>query len=471
MKMIQKEKIDLAHIVSLFKEISGDQYVLTDPDDLYHYERDQTLNLNFNFDILIKPASAQEISNIVQLCNQYSLPITPRGGGTGVTGGALPLEAGVVLSLERLNKIIEINKTDSYVLAESGVITADLCESVEEHGLYFPIRPTSSFSSFIGGNVAENSGSINSCKYGTTSRYVLNLEVVLPSGEIIWTGANVSKNVTGLNLTQLFVGSEGILGIVTKIVYQLLPKPKSEVMLLAGFKSLEDACHAILEIKGSSVFPSGVELISLNAIQLTTAYMEKKLPLTDPDIQAQLLISLQELSDAEMEHSLLTTSAILEKYTERDVLVAETLPEKKAIAELRVNIGNALTADHKYYRDIDACVPVSALCDYVWGVEQICMESNIEVISFGHAIDGNLHTNLVFDKKSGLVDPLILNEVLTRIYRFAISKGGVISGEHGIGFLQKEFLPLQLSNSELNLMISIKNLIDPNGIMNPGKIF
>jgi len=460
----------LQKIVEIFKDICGDKYVYTDKEVLQAYGSDQTLDFHFPFDILVKPASPEDISSILKVCNDYFLPITPRGGGSGVTGGALPVKGGVVLSLERLNKIIEIDNVGGYVIAESGVITADLCEYVEYHDLYFPVFPSSGAYSFIGGNVAENAGSINSCKYGTTSNYVLNLEVVLPSGEIIWTGANVLKNATGLNLTPLFIGSEGILGVITKVVFKLLPKPRHEITILVGFKTLEEACDAIIDIKKSTVFPSGVELICLNAIKLTSDYLEEDSPLVLRNLEAHLLISLHEVSMIETSYALEIMTSIIEKYTQEDILVAQTDAEKMKINKLRLNIGNALVSNGKNYRDVDVCVPLSILLQYIRKVESICKEHSVNLVCFGHALDGNLHTNLVFNHGGYSSDEITIKKILKEIYQYAISKGGVISGEHGIGMLQIDFMTLQFSPAHLALLQSIKRLFDPNRIMNPGKI-
>ena len=455
-------------VIDELTTICGNQFVLTDEDDLYSYERDETLNLCFPFDILVKPSNTEEIAAIVKLCNQHKIPITPRGGGSGVTGGALPVNGGVVLSLERFNQIIDINTIDDYVIAEAGVITADLCDAVEQLDLYFPIAPSSSAYSFIGGNVAENAGSIYSCKYGTLAQYVLNLEVVLPNGEIIWTGANVSKNSTGLNLTSLFVGSEGILGIITKVVYKLLPKPKHSATLLAAFESLEDACNAVIAIKQSNVLPAAVELVCENALHITANYLQKSFPLLTENIKAHLLVELQDKTESALIHSINAVASILEEHTSEDILTASTSLEKEKLWKLRLNIGEALTHDGKMYRDIDACVPLSVLYDYIREVELICKQYNVSVACFGHALDGNLHTMLMIGDATDEKD---INNAAYEIYSYAIAKGGVISGEHGIGLLQKEFMPMQFSKAYLQLMQNIKHLFDPNGILNPGKIF
>lgn len=466
--IIDNLAISLQPLIDELTTICGHQYVFTDKDDLYSYERDETLNLCFPFDILAKPSNTEEIAAIVRVCNTYKIPITPRGGGSGVTGGALPVNRGVLLSLERLNKIIEINTIDSYVIAEAGVITADLCNAVEQAEYYFPVPPSSSTYSFVGGNVAENAGSIYSCKYGTTAQYVLNLEVVLPTGEIIWTGANVLKNSTGLNLTQLFVGSEGVLGIITKIVYKLLHKPMHSISLLTAFEHLEDACNAVIAIKQSGVLPCAVELIYANALHITAAYLNESLPLVKENIKAHLLVELQDSAESTLIHSMNEVASILEAYTAEDILTASTALEKEKLWKLRFSIGNALTYDNNRYRDIDTCVPLSLLYDYIIKVEAVCKYYNISVACFGHALDGNLHTMLMIDAD---IEESNINNALYEIYSYAIAKGGVISGEHGIGLLQKEFMPMQFSKTYLQLMQNIKHLFDPNGILNPGKIF
>lgn len=464
-----KKVIENNNIITLLEEIVGEKYVSQNK-DLYDYGKDQTLDLHFDFDILIKPATPNEISRIVKICNKYRIPITPRGGGSGVTGGALPVNGGVVLSTERLNKILEINKIENYVITESGVVTDDLLSFVENNNLFLPVYPSSSSYSFTGGNVAENAGSVSSCKYGTTSQYILNLELVIPNGDIIWTGANVSKNVSGLNITQLFIGSEGILGIITKIVYKLITKPKHEVMLLTGFKSLQLACQTVIAIKQSEVKPAAVELICANAIELTKKYLNEDLLLKGKDINTHLLISLKEDHKSILDNWLDDLNIIIGNYTDENILIAETNSEKHKLSKLRFNIGNAMTMQGQKYRDIDACVPLSLMYDYIKKVEAICKSNCIKMVCFGHALDGNLHTMLIFDNKQS-TNETKTKKVIFAIYKYVTSIGGVISGEHGIGLIQKDFMKMQHSKSHMKLLKKIKRLMDENNIMNPGKMF
>ncbi|WP_432328241.1 FAD-binding oxidoreductase [Mucilaginibacter sp. P25] len=448
-------------------EICGRDFVFTDKDSLHPYSKDQTLDLSHSFDILLKPGSAEEISKILVLCNHLKVPVTPRGGGSGVTGGAIPVNGGIVLSLERLNKIIEINANDLIVIAESGVITQDLCVAAEQMDLFFPVPPSSRSFSFLGGNVAENAGSINSCKYGKTSDYVLNLEVVLPTGEIFWTSSNVEKNSSGLNITQLFVGSEGTLGVITKVVYKLLPASlvRSVATLLATFDSFADAIAFVVELKSSSLSPSAVELIGSKAIELTSNFLGKK-----DDLRTQILIELQAADNSILRYEMEILATILSRHTQTDILVGTTAMEREKLWKLRFNIGNALTYQGRIYRDIDACVPLSCLCKFITRAELICELYEIDYVYFGHVMDGNLHFMLSLEKeRSQSVD--VIDEAVTEIFKYAISIGGVLSGEHGIGFLQQPYMKLQYSNTNLQLMNRIKKIFDPNTILNYGKTF
>lgn len=463
-------QLALNELVARFQAICGHAYVITDRDELYMYGKDQTGDRHFAFDILVKPASAAEIAGVLMACNEYGMPVTPRGGGSGVTGGALPCNGGVVLSTERLNKIIEINATDAFVIAESGVVTGDLCRAVEEQGMYFPVVPGSSSYCFIGGNVAENAGSPHSARYGTTARYVMNLEVVLPTGEVIWTASNVLKNSTGLNLTQLITGSEGVLGVITKVVYRLLPRPAHTITLSAAFHSLAQACNTVVAIRRSGLLPACVELMCRNAVQLATAYATG-LPPANESIEAWLLVELHEDSSLKMEDSLQTMVQLLQQHTQDEVLVAQTHLEREQAWKLRKLVGDALIADTTmFYRDIDMSVPLSALFDFITHAEQACAEAGVRLICFGHAFDGNMHMMLLAEKNANAEKKAAFEKAVCAIYHYGVAVGGAISGEHGIGLLQQQFIPLQFSAPHLALMRGIKKLFDPNGILNPGKV-
>jgi glycolate oxidase len=450
--------------------ICGLSNVFTDGDDLSGYGMDQTMDLFFPFGFLVKPASPEEIAGVLKVCSKHGIPVTPRGGGSGVTGGALPVRGGVVMSLERLNKIICINDTDRYVIAEAGVVTEDLCTAVEQAGLFFPVAPTSASFSFVGGNVASNAGSMNTCKYGKTADYVLNLEVVLATGEIMWTGVNVKKTSLGPDLNRLFVGAEGTLGIITKVVYRLLPLPKHRATFLAGFQDPENAYATVTAINKSNFRPSTVELVTRNALQLTAAYLKKPLPLVRDGIQAHLLVEFEEENETQLALDMEMFDTILRGLTDMDILVGLTSQERTALFDLRVNIGNALVAGNFKYRDIDVCVPVSFLSRFINGAEDICRINDVSVVIFGHALDGNLHTMLYYDASLESGESKSIKKATSDIYALAMACGGALSGEHGIGMLQKEYLPLQFSGTYLSVLKKLKSVMDPAGILNPGKI-
>jgi glycolate oxidase len=457
--------IDLPGLIAA---ICGSQHVYTNAEELYPYGMDQTMDLHYPFDILVKPASAEEISGVLRLCNAYGVPLTPRGGGSGVTGGALPVSGGVVLSMERLNKVLSINSLDGFVMAEAGVVTADLCQAVREKGWYLPVEPTSSSISFIGGNIASNAGSINSCKYGKAGEYVLNLEVVLPTGEIIWTGSNLRKNSVGPNLTQLFVGSEGMLGVITKVVCRLLAPPPHETLVLAAFRDIDDSCCAIRDMREAGLLLSAVEYIGEGALRLTRRFLDGILPLADECFAAHLLVGLERGPGEE--NNLDKVCYILGKYTANDILVGESHAEKEALRRLRLHIGAAMTGDNRKYRDVDVCVPLSFLCRYLTKVAEIAKDSGVTIACFGHALDGNIHTMLVSDRTVDN-DEEKFSRIAHKIYEYASAVGGVISGEHGVGLLQKEYIGLQFSEARLCLLGNLKRLFDPKGILNPGKFF
>ena len=457
-------------ITDRLRDICGPSFVVTDPFALQPYEQDETMNLRYPFDVLVTPGSVAEISAIMKVCQQERIPVTPRGGGSGVTGGALPVNGGVVLLMARLNSLVELNTVDGYVIAEAGMITKELCNIVEAAGLFFPVTPTSYASSMLGGNVAENAGSIYSCRYGTTADYVLNLEVVLPDGDIIWTSANVSKNATGIPLTGLFVGSEGILGIITKVVYRLLPLPAYSAVLLAAFDDLETACNAVKAIRQSGLSPAAGELICENAIRLTAAHMSEQLPLVKPAVKAHLLLEWKETSEALLDNALELVSDILEGFTREELLLGTTASEKDRLWQLRRNIGHAMTSQQFYYRDVDVCIPPSKLFEYIVQVEQICGRHHLRTVCFGHAMNGNLHTMILMERQADDGQELAVGKALNEIYGFAIQLGGVISGEHGIGLLQKAYMPLQFPAVHMQLFRKLKALFDPHNILNPGKV-
>lgn len=456
--------------IEVFRSICGAQSVLVSEEGRRNYASDETEDLVFMPDVVVIPANTEQISALLKHCNQRQIAVTTRGAGTGLSGGALPVHGGIVLSTEKLNRIIEIDTLNLQATVEPGVITQVFQEAVIEKGLYYPPDPSSRGSCFIGGNLAENAGGPRAVKYGVTKDYVLNLEVVLANGEIIQTGANVLKNSTGYNLTQLLVGSEGTLGIITKVVFRLIPYPDKTLLMLVPFRSAEKACEAVSAIFRAGFIPSALEFMERDAIDWTLKYRpEIQLNIPD-DVQAHLLIE----TDGRDENILLSDceqiAAVVEAYECGDILFAQSSDEKNALWKLRRSVAEAVKAN-SVYKEEDTVVPRYRLPELLKGVKEIGQEFGFRSVCYGHAGDGNLHVNII---KGDLSDDM-WNETLplgiTRIFELCVRLGGTLSGEHGIGYVQKRYMPIAFSETELNLQKNIKQLFDPNGILNPGKIF
>jgi len=456
--------------IDSFKKIVGDAFVFADEESLNNYAHDETENLHFLPGIVIKPRSAAEVSAIMRFCNEYKIPVTPRGAGTGLSGGALPQLGGVLLSTERMNSILEIDERNLQVTTEPGVITEVLQNAVKEKGLFYPPDPSSRGSCFIGGNIAENSGGPKAVKYGVVKDYVLNLEVVLPNGDIIWTGANVLKNSTGYNLTQLIVGSEGTLGIVTKIVLKLLPFPKYDLLMLVPFNSLEKAGAAVSAIFRAGFTPSAMELVEINALKIVSRFVDSSVvPVTD-EMEAHLIIEVDgnhmETLMSEME----AIAELLTKFDCGDVFFADDAQQKAELWKLRRRVAEAVKIDG-YTIEEDTVVPRAELPALIKGVKQLGKEYQFDVVCYGHAGDGNLHIRI---KKPGSIYSLNNPDVvpaLKALFQLVKKLGGTISGEHGIGLIQKEYMDIVFTEANMQLMKGIKKTFDPNNILNSGKIF
>jgi glycolate oxidase len=457
-------------LAGAFKEIVGAANMVTETEDLRRYAHDETEELEFLPDIVLKPRTAAEVSAIMKICNEHRVAVTPRGGGTGLSGGALPHLGGVVISTERMNSIIGIDERNGQVVTEPGVITEVLQDAVKEKGLFYPPDPSSRGSCFIGGNIAENSGGPKAVKYGVVRDYVLNLELVLPSGEIIWTGANVLKNSTGYNLTQLVVGSEGTLGIVTKIVLKLIPLPRYDRLMLVPFRSLEKAGEAVAAIFRAGFVPSALELVEVDALRITAQYLGSTLPVPE-DIEAHLIIEVDG-NDPEALMKDMEAIAILlgDLGAGEDMLLAEDAAQKAELWKVRRRVAEAVKKEG-YTIEEDTVVPRAALPALIKGVKELGRQYGFKAVCYGHAGDGNLHIRI---RKEGSVnsqeDPEMVRS-LRALFELVRELGGTISGEHGIGLVQKGYLDIVFSEVQLGLMRGIKAVFDPNGILNAGKIF
>ncbi len=459
-----------SEILLNFKTILGDAYVFTDEETLHINAKDETENLHFLPDIVLKPSAAEEISAVMKICNEYKIPVTPRGAGTGLSGGALPHFGGVLISFERMNRIVDIDEKNLQVTTEPGVITEVLQMAVKERGLFYPPDPSSRGSCFIGGNIAENSGGPKAVKYGVVKDYVLNLQVVLPTGEIIWTGANVLKNSTGYNLTQLMVGSEGTLGLVTKIVLKLLPYPKFDLLMLVPFNDLQNAGAAVSAIFRAGFIPSAMELVEVDALKIVSKYLDSNtIPIGD-DVAAHLIIEVDGNDMDVLLKDMEAIATLLNDFNCGEIYFADDAQQKNELWKLRKRVAEAVKIDG-YTIEEDTVVPRAALPLLIVGVKKLGVQYDFKAVCYGHAGDGNLHIRI---KKEGSIyslnNPAVI-PALKALFELVKSLGGTISGEHGIGLVQKEYIPIMFEKITLDIMRNIKKAFDPNLILNKGKIF
>lgn len=441
-----------------------------DEESLDKYSRDETEDLSVLPAMVLIPENTQEVSKILAYCNTNNIPITPQGARTGLSGGAIPNTNGIALSMEHFNRIIDIDTNNHQVTTEPGVITEVLQDSVKEKGLFYPPDPASKGSCFIGGNVSENSGGPKAVKYGVTNEYVLNLEVVLPNGEIIWTGANVLKNATGYNLTQLIVGSEGTLRVVTKIVLKLIPHPTHTLLMLVPFYNAAEACRAVAEIFKAGITPSGLEFMERDALLWTIQFNDDISVEVKENHAAHLLIEVDGFNPDLLFKDCEKIMLLLEAFETDEILFAESEAQKDALWKLRRKVGEAVKA-HSIYKEEDTVVPRYELPKLLTGIKQIGNKYGFKSVCYGHAGDGNLHVNIIKGELTDLQWDNDLSQAITEIFELVVELGGTISGEHGIGLVQKRYMPIAFSEIQLNLMRDIKKVFDPNGILNPGKIF
>lgn len=462
-------------LVNRFEAIVGKEFIIIDEEKRMHYSHDETEDFSFLPEVVLKPGSAEQISSIMKICNELGIPVTPRGGGTGLSGGALPVHGGVVLSMERFNKILQIDELNLQATVEPGVITENFQNAVKEKGLFYPPDPASSGSCFIGGNVSENSGGPKAVKYGVTRDYVINLEVVLPSGEIIWTGANVLKNSTGYNLTQLMCGSEGTLGIITKIVFKLRGYPQKSVLLLIPFSTNEEACRAIAEIFRAGISPSGMEFFEREAAMKTIDYCEKiyaaKVTTTFPEnMDAYLLCELDGNDDDVLMKDAERVMQVVEQFQCGEILFADTASQKEELWKIRKNISPAVNA-YSLTKAEDVVVPRGNLPVFIVGIKEIGKKYGFNSVCYGHLGDGNLHINIMKENISDEEWNTRIVDGIGEIFSLGVKLGGTLSGEHGIGIAKRPYMAIAMKETNLNIMRGIKKVFDPNGILNPGKIF
>jgi len=457
-------------IIASFKKIVGEQYVLVDEESLYNYSHDETEDLHYLPEVVIKPRSAEEISAIMKICNKEKIPVTPRGAGTGLSGGALPHLGGVLLSTERMNEVLHIDERNLQVTTEPGVITEVLQNTVKEKNLFYPPDPSSRGSCFIGGNISENSGGPKAVKYGVVKDYVLNLEVVLPTGEIIWTGANVLKNATGYNLTQLVVGSEGTLGIVTKIVLRLIPLPQHDLLMLVPFDAAENACAAVSAIFRAGYTPSAMEFMERDALEWVSRFLDNSSVTIGDSVQAHLLIEVDGNNKEVLMQEIEGIASIVQQFDCGEILFADDAQQKAELWKMRRRVAEAVKS-HSIYKEEDTVVPRAELPVLLKGVKSIGKKYGFHSVCYGHAGDGNLHVNIIKGELTEEQWNGSLKEGIKEIFVLVKELGGTLSGEHGIGLVQKEYMEIIFDETQMRLMKEIKKIFDPNNILNAGKIF
>ena len=458
-----------AGIVEALRQIVGEGSVTVDPEEMEPYTHDEVVGLWSSPEVVVKATTTEQVSAILGLAQRERVPVTPRGAGMGLSGGAVPVCGGIVLSLENMNRILEIDNENLMVTVEPGVITGDIHRAVEAEGLFYPPDPASLDSCSIGGNIAEDAGGPRAVKYGVTRDYVSGLEVVLPSGEVMTCGGKLVKNVAGYNLIQLLIGSEGTLAVVTKMILQLIPLPPVQIDLFVAYDDFESAASTVSDIIAHRIVPTTLEFMEQDSVQAVERLLKKEVPYHEA--QAFLLIQLdgnsREAVDAEFE----IVGDLCLDHGALDVLVARDRPTRDRLWEARRMIIEALNHESPMNHMEDVAVPRREIPALLNGLKEIGARHEVRVINFGHAGDGNVHVNVLKDDMTDDRWEELLPAVSKDIYRLALSLGGTITGEHGIGATRRSYLPLALDEVQIELMRRIRDVFDPNHILNPGKIF
>ena len=461
-------------IVEELSRIVGKEHVIfDDPEKLEPFSHDEVAEKSYAKmpEVVVKPATSEEVSAVLKLANRELVPVTPRGAGSGLSGGAVPLMGGILLSTERMNKVLEIDKDNLVAVLEPGVITNDFNNEVQKEGLFFAGYPMSLEMCYIGGNVAENAGGGRAIKYGVTGRYITGLEVVLPTGEICNFGGKRVKDVTGYNIIQLMIGSEGTLGIFSKIYVRLLPLPKAKIDMMVLFKDAQSAIDAVpLIMNTMRIIPTGIEFMDKISLDTTSEFLNEKK--RHQDAGAVLIIEIDGNDPDQVRDECLDIGELCLDNGALDAFVAEGPADQEKIWKVRRHAAEAFKAISPEQSLEDIVVPVSNIPKLIPLLEEISGKYNVIIPCYGHAGDGNMHATIVKKPEESIESwektlPLVLEE----LYKAVKELGGTISGEHGIGHKRKKYLSLALGEAEIGIMKKIKQAFDPNNILNPGKIF
>ncbi len=460
-------------IIEKLINILGERYVIhDDPEKLETYSHDEITDTKYHHmpEVAVKPKNAQEIAEIMKLANQEMVPVTPRGAGSGLSGGAVPVFGGIVILFDRMNKILEIDKTNMMAVVEPGVITNELNEQIEEDGLFFAGYPMSVESCNIGGNLAENAGGGRAVKYGVTGRYIMGIEVVTPEGEIINLGGKLMKNVVGYDLLKLMIGSEGTLGIYTKVIIKLLPLPKARVDLLVPFEDPEKAISAVPKIMTESgIIPTAIEF--MDKLSFETSYKFLNEHFSHDDAGAMLLIEIDGPNAGQLEKEYEMVGKLCQLNGALEVYVADNHTTIERVWRVRRNIAEAFMVYSPVQSLEDIVVPIGSIPKILHDIRDIADKYDVLLPTYGHAGDGNLHATVVKKQDMSMEKweetlPLVLKDLYAKTYDY----GGTISGEHGIGHKRKQYMVDSMGTPAVDIMKRIKKAFDPNCILNPGKI-
>ncbi|MBP2666388.1 MAG: D-lactate dehydrogenase (cytochrome) [Firmicutes bacterium] len=457
-------------IVGQLREIVGKDHVLTADLERFGYSYDSSpvaLATANKPDIVVRPRTVEEVSGVMKLAFEHGIPVTPRGASSGRSGGSVPLHGGIALTLDRMTDILELDKKNMMVTTEAGVRTKDLYDYCAKEGLFYPPDPASWAYSLIGGNVAENAGGMRAVKYGVTANYVMGLEIVLADGSIIKTGGKSIKNVTGYNLTQLMVGSEGTLGIVTKAILRLIPMPAKRGVMQVFFRSLDDGCAAVHDMLQQNIVPSVAELI--DDVSLEAIVRQKKTPF-DPAAKACLILEVDGPDEASLKKQSDAISKVVANLHAVSFRVAQSQAEADELWAIRRGLSSAVAAMAPNRLGEDISVPRDAFPEAVRRLKEVSSRNGLPIAVFGHAGDGNLHPSVLCDL-SNPAEEKLAHHVVGEIFDVALSVGGTLSGEHGIGITKRPYIVKALGEAGVAALKSVKQALDPKGILNPGKIW
>ncbi len=459
-------------IVSELEQIVGSRNLITDLEKMEHYSHDETSVEEYAHmpEVVLTPTTVEQVAAVMKLASKHVIPVTPRGAGSGLSGGAIPLFGGIVLSLEKMNSVLEIDEANLTVTAEAGIVTNELNEHLKDKGLFFAGYPMSLETCFLGGNIAENAGGGKAVKYGVTGRYVLGIEVVTPQGEIVELGGKVTKDVSGYDLKQLYIGSEGTLGVITKATIRLLGVPNVASVLLVPFKSAQDAISVVPLIMKGGIVPTSIEFMDRSSIEMTCSYLNESLPLEG--VGAMLLIEIDGSDEGQVERDLIAVGDLCIQQGAMEVYIAEDASNRERIWSVRRNIAEAIKVYSPVQSLEDVVVPIGSIPNVLPELKRLSEKYDVTIPCYGHAGDGNLHATIVKNPQSSMetwhdIEP----KILTELYAFIVGElGGKISGEHGIGLKRRAYLKTLTPPAEYKLFEAVKKALDPAMIMNPGKI-